>query len=503
MITTNERENLISEIMSLLDEYDYSYTRKGIEVNIDTWAENKAPWIEAFKKHPNYIEGKFMIAFDCDYVREVDPSITYSFKQWLLHSCIFPEQFPVPTEISGDTYGMDERFYWWLLDFLPMPNRVIDEIEEEGLNKYLPCLHAHEGQKKTRIVNKLCQYLGYDKHPDYNREFAKYADALSPIVIKRHTILSINPLDYLTMSFGNSWASCHTIDKENIRNMPDHYHGQYSSGTISYMLDGVSMVLYTVNANYNGNEYWTQPKINRQMFHCGEEKIIQGRLYPQSCDGQNDIYQPYRILVQEIISSILDIPNLWTLRRGIDAAREYINTEGTHYPDYENYSSCTLSRLKNSTNENNITVGHSPICIECGCEHDREENINCCNTVICYNCGEEINREDAHEIDGEYYCSSCCERCDSCGQYVRSSTTYVGAYTYVCDDCLEKYYARCDECGDYVEIDSTYTTVDGNDICPDCYERYYERCAECGDLYPLDELNDDMLCYDCANKEVE
>ena len=161
----------------------------------------------------------------------------------------------------------------------------------------------------------------------------------------------MNPLDYLTMSFGNSWASCHTIDKTNKRRMPNSYEGMYSSGTVSYMLDKPSMVFYTVDAAYEGKDFWHEPKINRQMFHWAEDKLVQGRLYPQDNDGNGGAYTPYREIVQKIMSEIFEFPNLWTVSKGTDAASKYVVSEGTHYRDYESYSNCTLSRPKGSENE--------------------------------------------------------------------------------------------------------------------------------------------------------
>ena len=158
-----------------------------------------------------------------------------------------------------------------------------------------------------------------------------------------HTILSVNPLDYLTMSFGNSWASCHTIDKQNKREMPNSYQGMYSSGTISYMLDSPSMVFYTVDASYDGNDFWHEPKINRQMYHWGEDKLIQGRLYPQDNDGCSTGYTAFRAIVQKIMSEIFDFPNFWTVSKGTSEAGRYIDSEGTHYRDYNNFSNCTSS----------------------------------------------------------------------------------------------------------------------------------------------------------------
>ena len=82
--------------------------------------------------------------------------------------------------------------------------------------------------------------------------------------------------------------------------------------------------------------------------------------------------------MQKIVSDIFDFPNLWKVSRGTDAASRYIYSEGTHYTDYCNFDNCTLSRITGSENEDSITVGHDPICIECGDEHDTSGNINCC-----------------------------------------------------------------------------------------------------------------------------
>ena len=336
MITAEERSYLQDKMIDLLEEYDYSYTEDAISEIIENWSDNKATLIEAFKRHPNYIDGKFMIVFDTNYEREIDKQSTRDFRDWLyVH---MPEAFQncKHEEIKNDTrFILDIRMFIDSISILC--HRALDNLDTDYINGNLPQMKATIGTKKTRIVNKICDYLGYTKLPDYNREFAKYADALSPITIKRHTILSINPLDYLTMSFGNSWASCHTIDKTNRRGMPNSYEGQYSSGTMSYMLDSTSMVLYTVDASYDGNEYWNEPKINRQMFHYGEDKLVQGRLYPQSNDGDGEAYTPYRNLVQEIIAKVFDFPNLWTIKRGTELMCELVDSYGTHYRDYYSF----------------------------------------------------------------------------------------------------------------------------------------------------------------------
>ena len=256
-----------------------------------------------------------------------------------------------------------------------------DKHFAESINEKFPEVKAVKGQKISRIINKLCCMFGLDKDEKYNKEFAMFSDSINPLMIKRHTVFSIHPVDYFTMSFGNSWASCQTIDKENIRDMPDNYHGSRSSGTLSYMLDGVSAILYTVDKSYNGNKLELEPKINRNMFHIGEDKIVQGRLYPQCNDGNDVFYTKFREIAQKIIADCMGRPNIWLKKKSVC---EYVETTGTHYTDYTLFSSCNVSFLKDDSgniNENEIEIGHYPICPICGEEHYSQENI-CCNNCL-------------------------------------------------------------------------------------------------------------------------
>lgn len=274
----------------------------------------------------------------------------------------------------------------WLDDiyrFTSYNSPFINEDFAAMINDRFP-IKAVAGQKLSRVINKLCHYLEIDKDKDYNKEFAKFSDAVNPLTIKRHTVISVHPVDYLTMSFGNSWSSCHTIDKENIRCMSNSYHGAYSGGTMSYMLDETSVVFYTVDGKYDGNELELEPKINRNMFHIGEDKLIQGRVYPQTNDDKNSIYEQFRNIMQKVIADCMGKPNIWKLKRGTCACAEVIESKGVHYRDYENFNDCNVSYLKldnDSYNENEIIVGHEQICPCCGKVHKREDCIECedCN----------------------------------------------------------------------------------------------------------------------------
>ena len=510
IITTFEKENLYREMTNLLDEYDYEWSSYAIGEIIDTWVSEKGELINAFKKHPNYIEGKFMIAFAHDYERPLTNQGAMNFANYLIYSVMCRSEYveALPTEVNELRQNqhcawLPREIYDFFSDLWKYAERTISAETAALLSEIAPAIHPHTGEKTSRVINRLCTYLGYHKHSDYNREYAKFADSLSPMVIKRHTILSINPLDYLTMSFGNSWASCHTIDKENKRDMPDSYEGAYSSGTISYMLDSSSMVFYTVDKAYDDNNYWTQPKINRQMFHWGEEKLVQGRLYPQDNDGYSDAYTPYRNIVQEIMSIIFNFPNLWTVSKGTDAASKYVFSEGTHYKDYRNYSNCSLSRPKGSTNEHCFTIGADPICIECGCTHSVSENINCCagDKRRCNDCGCYIDEEDGHWCGDYFYCEDCCEYCDFCEEWTHSETHYVEGYGDVCGYCLDEYFTYCECCSHYTHNDSIrFIEAYDEYVCDECLAEYYTECAECGEYFrtnDMHEVDDEMLCDKC------
>lgn len=482
MITTEERKYLIVNMKYLLETYLYDYTDAALDSIIDEWADKKGGLIEAFKKHPNYQPGKFMIAFDFDCERSIDMKEVLEFSSWI-RSIKRERREYLPKEILDRTKPYEdlaESIERFLLSLNRYADRCLSDRTAKKLDEIIPEIHPHSGEKTSRVVNRICHYLKYDEADGYNKAFASYSDALSPKTIKRHLILSINPLDYLTMSFGNSWASCHTIDKTNIRDMPNSYSGAYSSGTMSYMFDKVSMVMYTVDISYEGTEYWDQPKINRQMFHYGEEKLVQGRLYPQDNDGLNSFYTPYRNIAQNIVSTIFEFPNSWILKRGVKHIDSFTDTDGTHYADYLNFNSCNISILKGSENKELVEIGSYPICPVCGEYHLAQNNISCCGgggVYYCADCGDEIDIEDAYEINGKYYCGDCVSECDHCGCYHHNLEYVRSIDGYVCSDCLENYFTECEYCGRY-HLTRNMECHNGSYVCDDCYERIIEEDDE-------------------------
>lgn len=476
MVTANgyKRTELVEESMKLLGKYGYDVNKYDVGTIMDEWWKAKEPIIRLFEKHPNY-NGKYQIVLQLTMDREIDTDELYNFRHWF--RLMIEEKF---------MESEDWRVNWWRVEnVFTNPKKFIDEEEADRLNNTFEKFGANAGQKRSRVVNKLAKIFEVDKLAEFNANFARYADAINPVKIQRPTVISVHPIDYWTMSFGNSWASCHTIDKENIRDRGGQtYGGCYSSGTESYMLDPSSVVFYTVDSDYSGNMFELQDKINRNMFHLGEDVFVQGRVYPQGNDGALDVYKVFREIVQKVYSEITGIPNLWINKKGTDECGDVTETYGTHYRDYLSYGDCNVSYAKgnDSSTVKRIVIGHNPICPCCGRVHYNEENI-CCPECAhdgyeCANCGSIIDDEDdVCWIDGSPYCRDCATWDEYAEEWTLDDCVDVNGYGHVSVYNVENNpdeFAQCACCGDWYYLnrhDGIYVESTGNWYCDyDCAE---------------------------------
>lgn len=385
---------------------------------------------------------------------------------------------------------------------------IIDEELEKNINKIiasgtnsrgLNCkVNAVKGQKISRYVNALMKYIGFNKITDikeetfwdnnnlphtrqkdygYNYQYAKFSDAINPKTIKYNVVMSVDPVDYWTSSFGYNWASCHTIDVLNVRDTSDnehHYQGMYSSGTESYMLDESTFVVYIRPSEDSikriGEEYLPieeQSKLKRCLFSLGEDKLLQSRLYPDGRDGGdddiNDLAAQLRDIVQTEISKLYDIPNFWLNKKGCSECSKVVDTHGTHYEDYSNYDDCNVSymhRINGFLNEKPIIIGHEPICPSCGRWHSYRNNVlceSCANPILCCDCGCAINSDEDRIYcadNDEYYCRACVS--DNDIVYCQDDDSYHFERNTCYDNYTDNYY--------YYDSDKI-ETYDGNTYC--------------------------------------
>lgn len=248
-------------------------------------------------------------------------------------------------------------------DFRIISTSTISHENAEHMNeKY----KVREGMKTSRAFNRVCAFYGIDKAKKYNKLFAEYADMVSGLKRKLKFFISVNPIDYLTMSFGVNWASCHTIDKENRRNMDNSYSGMYCGGTLSYMLDETSIITFV--HNHVPTDFANEGKIYRCMFHYGKNILVQGRVYPQGNDGRTDLYKVFRNYVQDELTPIIGLTDtIWRKKEDGDVCSN-VDSYGCHYRDYTNFHNCNVSypRERSESRDNVIKIGASGICPYCG-----------------------------------------------------------------------------------------------------------------------------------------
>ena len=239
------------------------------------------------------------------------------------------------------------------------------------------------GMKTSRAFNRVCNIYGVDKLPNYNKMFAEYADMVSGLNRKLKFYISLNPLDYLTMSFGKSWSSCHTIDKTNQRGMPNSYSGMHCGGTMSYMLDGTSIITYV---HTHATEDHEEGKLYRNMFHFDGGTLVQGRIYPQGNDGVTDLYRIFRRHMQIELTKLLNLNADDWLKKNTSCSYNVVSY-GVHYRDYEHFSGCNVSypREMPLASEHVVTVGHARICPWCGNEVSDGEDSGYLNHEDCDN----------------------------------------------------------------------------------------------------------------------
>lgn len=405
-------DKLVDDTMALLTEYNHRNTEKGVCTLLDKYFSQKAPLIDLFMTSKNYI-GDMRIAVDKEFERNISSYEVSRFfgniaekmnAQELLQFSDSEGKTMFDYLITGKkTLGIDDlvgskeqktkRANITKFDFSTAATAKSAETRNDFLNYmnfFSRCPYnaiqadwkiqrdgapvLKKGTKTSRAFNTVCTHYGVDKlcpttavvtengrqvektiYP-YNKVFAAYSDLVSNLTRKLKFVISLNPLDYLMMSNGVNWHSCH-----NIRT------GGCMGGTLSYMLDKVSMVTFVVD-NLDGNIHKI-PKVYRQMYHYENNLFIQSRLYPQGNDGATNLYDRFRSFMIEEFIDLLGTDDKWNCIIGRVNSNCKEGNNAMHYPDYR-YNSCASyfypTNNEPSAKRHVMTIGHKGICVHCG-----------------------------------------------------------------------------------------------------------------------------------------
>lgn len=139
-------------------------------------------------------------------------------------------------------------------------------------------ISLRRGERVSRALGRLI-LNGDAKQRDKLQ--TKYSMLIQSFSAKGRAVLSIDPIDYITMSENDSgWSSCHALD------------GCYRAGTLAYLQDKSTCISYVASShnavvNVNGERKEFTNKTWRQIvsFSMERDYAIQARQYPNMNDA--------------------------------------------------------------------------------------------------------------------------------------------------------------------------------------------------------------------------
>lgn len=490
-----------------------------------TYYENKMSFIKMFEDAEGY-NGNLQIVMPMVLKRKVDSYRVRLFYTWAREECR-----NLPDENLGKwgremiNIVLHPLMDGWGEEFTSITSEIAEEWEKVNDEFYpnIPKMRIVPGTAVSRVVNKIANVIGINKIKDmqnvswhdqdgnyherlkdmgWNHWFnSVLSDAINPYGKEVTAVLSINPYDYYTMSFGTEWASCHTIDKKNVRKVRKTYSGCYCAGTETYLLDKTTMIFYLVNKKYEEmdiNHPEDYDKFKRAVVYMNNETFAMSRVYPDGRDGGDPGVRECCLgMVKKIMANLMKVEETEFKSVPEDEWSYLFYTEdgSQNYADYDDCKDVDVFYA--SEYPENFYVGGETYCPDCGdiledssyllCEYCREYSYKC----DC--CG---NRVREYEVLFSYdntYCYNCAAVCNSCeGAYLYDDLTNVTnrtswGSTYVetyCEDCLE-------ELGGLIRINDTIylrenVRVSGNGN-PDAWWNLMCQCHECGHFYATEE----------------
>ena len=497
----SEYEQVVAHVLS---EFDVEHGDAGIERNMDFHLRNKGYMFDQFRKHPNWNEDAKAIIYT------VKDSRNKSYAE------IRGSYVNLLATYDGSDVCAHDWLTWMARSFCEDGPFVSGDLAEY-CNERFEKIGAKEGQKKSRLINKIFKVSGCSiNSPEYQKAFTIFADNINPFTIEVPFLLSLHYGDFLTMSYGNSWSSCHIINP-NKSNGGSDYSGCHKLGTISYANDCCTAVAYLLPELPSDLRYCClEPKLARQLFMIdfNVPAILQSRQYPETHNEERSTL--FRNVVQEVVSEILGTPNLWKLNKNTHApfcTHEY----SAHYPDYgytSNYHINVSAKVQTEELDEmlGLPIGAPAFCVVCGDDADDAGYMQCddCSGkgYRCDECGDCFSEDDGEFIDGAFVCHICLSeyylRCECCGEYIHRDDIHTaydseGYEVAVCGNCLDRNYTRCDNCYEYFDSDD----IDEYGLCEECHAERFAHCSCCDNEFDKDDLNVDGLCEQCGAERAE
>ena len=318
------------------------------------------------------------------------------------------------------------------------------------------------GAKTISTIRKVATLYGF---LTYNEaRFKRFVDKVSTITsvkpIDKNLVLSIHPIDYLTMSDNNcNWTSC----------MSWMENGSCSSGVIEMLNSPNTVVAYFEDADkeFDFNGYKIPNKSFRVLITIDKNLLLIGKSYPYGADE----------LSKAILSAVEDIVPYGYSRH----CEQYIWENEANNASFHKHDDSIVVETNGMYNDvladpfTNYFCDRNPV--------ERPRTIFISGPATCMCCGEYLT-EDIENVDGDRiggnikYCKKCREEhfCNHCGT-VHNSKSIRTVDEIRCISTYEhtvyhKIYHVCLDCIDYDFIPVGINTY----IDKTSHIKYNENC---------------------------
>jgi hypothetical protein len=320
------------------------YTSVNLRPTLETWAMSKAHIYEMFGR-----ELKVSTPVEC-IVSKTDVGELLS---------AFFEEF------SSKRYLLANKFLCQL---------SIEELTDNYLKDNYQVFDV-KLSKGMRVSRCLKQLLLKDDVEEYQTKFSMF---LQKLKVQGKAVISIDPMDYITMSVNKSgWKSCHNIAS-----------GCYKAGCLSYLIDDSTAISYTTdkqlgaNAKYEGLYY--DNKLWRQCVHFGGKIGIQARQYPSiNSSNSGTIGKLMAELYEKKTGEKYERENMFA-----EDLLEYQEDHGGHaYNDIERESfskgGALIRPVESSTMGERVQINNDALCVCCGQDIVYGEEYLVCEDCSC------------------------------------------------------------------------------------------------------------------------
>lgn len=376
------RDKLIDNIGEVLNDSGYSdWSPDAVGKIVDKWNVEKFRLAELFRKHPSWDEDNLCIKIEANETNEIDGA---KIRDLIRNIYWGLENLP-----WNDKVSLAKDCLYSIKD------RVISNTVNESIKQRIKDLFANTdmkiscnvGMKVHKLVRDIVTKCGVE-YAGFERDFAKLADACSETPRDIIYTISINPIDFLYMSNGVSWSSCHYIESGNGDKC-------YQAGTISYAIDGCSFIFSKVyKADVNGQKLALVPKVNRQVFMYSDIAILQSRLYPDcnKTDYSKKVWGIVKKAIDECKGQEITYNDVMTSN-----IKEFFvsHKNSAQYPDYEySYYNIVIHKTTDLDKYAIITptsIGRPSICVSCG-----KTKIGFRSDLRCESCYEDYYNEEEY-----------------------------------------------------------------------------------------------------------